>query len=203
MLYATDLRLRPDGAAGLLVSSIEAFAQYQQQQAWVWEHQALTRARYVAGDARVGEAFERIRKEVICQRRDLTKLKQEVLTMRQKMLDAHPNPAELFDLKHDRGGIIDVEFMVQYLVLGHACEHPELTDNIGNIALLKLAGKLGLIPLAAAATVSNAYRELRRAQHRLRLGGDSQKLARIEADHLNDARAAVLRLWEQVFGESP
>jgi len=202
LLYETDLRLRPDGAAGLLVSSVEAFAQYQQKQAWVWEHQALTRAHYVAGDASVGEAFERIRKAVICQRRDLPKLKHEVLTMRQKMLDAHPNPSGLFDLKHDRGGIVDVEFMVQYLVLGHACEHPELTDNIGNIALLKLAGKLGLIPLEAAATISSAYRELRRAQHRLRLGGESQKFARVEAGYLKDARTAVVRLWEQVFSES-
>ena len=200
LLYETDLRLRPDGAAGLLVSSVEAFAQYQQQQAWVWEHQALTRARFVVGDAHVGEAFERIRREVICQRRDLPKLKHEVLMMRQKMLDAHPNPSELFDIKHDRGGIIDVEFMVQYLVLGHACDHPELTGNIGNIALLKLAGKLGLIPLAAAATVSSAYREFRRVQHRLRLGGESQKFARIEAGYLSDARTAVLQLWKEVFG---
>ena len=199
LLYETDLRLRPDGAAGLLVSSIETFAQYQQKQAWVWEHQALTRARYVAGDSSVGEAFEQIRKQVICQRRDLTRLKHEVLMMRKKMLDTHPNPTELFDIKHDRGGIIDVEFMVQYLVLGHACDHPELTGNIGNIALLKLAGKLGLIPVAADETASSAYREFRRAQHRLRLGGESQKFARIEAGYLNDSRAAVLRLWEQVF----
>jgi len=124
----------------------------------------------------------------------------------------HPNPSGLFDIKHDRGGIIDVEFMVQYLVLGHACDYPELTANIGNIALLKLAGKLGLIPVQTAELVLNAYREFRRMQHRLRLSGNSglagaastvdksQKFARVEADYFSDARAAVLQLWQKVFG---
>lgn len=212
LLYETDLRLRPNGSSSLLVISIEAFEQYQRKQAWVWEHQALTRARFVTGDRHVGEIFEHIRKEVLCQRRDLANLKHEVLEMRQKMWDTHPNPSGLFDIKHDRGGIIDVEFMVQYLVLGHACNYPELTGNIGNIALLKLAGKLGLIPAQAAELVLNAYREFRRVQHRLRLSGNSglagasptagnsQKFARVEADYLSDARAAVLRLWEEVFG---
>ena len=212
LLYETDLRLRPNGSSGLLVSPIEAFEQYQRKQAWMWEHQALTRARFAAGDPHIGGAFEHIRKEVLCQRRDLTNLKHEVLVMRQKMLDTHPNPSGLFDIKHDRGGIIDVEFMVQYLVLGHACDHPELTGNIGNIALLKLAGKLGLIPAQAAEQVLNAYREFRRVQHRLRLSGNSglagaalavdksPQFARIEADYLNDARAAVLQLWGEVFG---
>ncbi len=212
LLYEADLRLRPNGSSGLLVSSIEAFEEYQRNQAWMWEHQALTRARFVVGDCRVGEAFEGLRKEVLCQRRDLENLKHEVLLMRQKMLDTHPNSSGLFDIKHDRGGIIDVEFMVQYLVLGHACEHPELTANIGNIALLKLAGKLDLIPVQLAEQVLNAYREFRRVQHRLRLSGDSvstgaasmsdklQKFARVDADELSDARAAVLGLWEEIFG---
>ena len=212
LLYEADLRLRPNGSSGLLVSSIEAFEEYQRSQAWMWEHQALTRARFVVGDCHVGEAFESLRKEVLCQRRDLENLKHEVLLMRQKMLDTHPNSSGLFDIKHDRGGIIDVEFMVQYLVLGHACEHPELTANIGNIALLKLAGKLDLIPVQLAEQVLNAYREFRRVQHRLRLSGDSvstgaasmsdklQKFARVDADELSDARAAVLGLWEEIFG---
>ncbi len=212
LLYETDLRLRPNGTSGLLVSSVDAFDQYQRNQAWVWEHQALTRARFVAGDIRVKEAFEHTRKAVLCQRRDLTALKYEVLTMRQKMLDAHPNLTGLFDIKHDRGGIIDVEFIVQYLVLGHACAYPELTNNIGNIALLKLAGELGLIHAETAERALSAYREFRRVQHRLRLSGDSgltgipstgsksQKFARIEVDYLSDNPSAVLRLWEEVFG---
>jgi [glutamine synthetase] adenylyltransferase / [glutamine synthetase]-adenylyl-L-tyrosine phosphorylase len=214
LLYQTDLRLRPNGSSGLLVSSIQAFDQYQRNQAWVWEHQALTRARFAAGDVRVGEAFERIRKEVLRQRRELPELKREVIAMRKKMLDAHPNSSGLFDIKHDRGGLIDVEFIVQYLILGYACKHQELTNNIGNIALLKLAGTLGLINMASAEAALAAYREFRRTQHRLRLSGDSdltglpstdnksQKFARIEADYLRDDIAAVLRLWNEVFSKS-
>lgn len=213
ILYLTDLRLRPNGASGLLVHSTEAFAKYQHKQAWVWEHQALTRARFVTGDHRVAKNFETIRKEILCQQRNQTDLKQKILEMREKMLDAHPNPTTLFDIKHDRGGIIDVEFIVQYLVLSHACNHPELTGNIGNIALLKLAGELKLIPLEIAEAVRVAYREFRRIQHRLRLSEDSywvgstpgaeksQKSTRIDADCLKEARLAVLQLWKEVFGE--
>lgn len=212
-LYETDLRLRPEGASGLLACSLDAFKQYQQNQAWVWEHQALTRARFVVGDQRVGAAFEAIRKEILCKSRDLTKLKQDILMMREKMLDAHPNPTLLFDIKHDRGGIIDVEFMVQYLVLGYSNQFPQLTGNIGNIALLKLAGNLGLIPSEMAQHVLSTYREYRRIQHRLRLSGDPEltgatsakeapiSYARIEAAQLNDTRRVVLQLWEEVFGQ--
>ncbi|ARO88557.1 glutamine-synthetase adenylyltransferase [Nitrosospira lacus] len=215
LLYETDLRLRPDGGSGLLVSSIDAFDQYQRNQAWVWEHQALTRARFVAGDAYVREAFENIRKAVLSQRRNLADLASEVLRMRQRMQDAHPNSTGLFDIKHDRGGIIDVEFIVQYLVLGYACEYPELTNNIGNIGLLRLAGELGLIHVETAEKVLHAYREFRRVQHRLRLNGDSglggipsagnksQQFARVELDCLRDNVAAVLRLWEEVFVIQP
>jgi glutamate-ammonia-ligase adenylyltransferase len=210
-LYETDLRLRPNGAAGLLVSSMEAFAQYQREQAWVWEHQALTRARFVAGDQQVGEAFENTRKEILCKSRNLIELKQDILKMREKMLDVHPNPTPLFDIKHDRGGIIDVEFIVQYLVLGYASQFPQLTGNIGNIALLKLAGELGLVPAELATQVRTAYREYRRLQHRFRLGGEpeltsaplskdkSEKFARIAADHLSNDRLSVLQLWDAVF----
>lgn len=211
LLYETDLRLRPNGGSGLLVSSLDAFDQYQRNQAWVWEHQALTRARFVAGDAHVREIFDHTRKAVLSQRRDLANLACEVLRMRQKMLDAHPNSSGLFDIKHDCGGIIDVEFIVQYLVLGYACDYPELTNNIGNIGLLKLAGELGLIHVETGERALRAYREFRRVQHRLRLSGDSglggipsagnqsQQFARVELDYLRDNVDAVLRLWEEVF----
>jgi glutamate-ammonia-ligase adenylyltransferase len=96
-LYEIDLRLRPNGASGLLVSSIPAFAEYQQQHAWVWEHQALTRARFCAGDEQVGKQFEIIRNNVLCKPRDLNVLRQEIVAMRQKMLDTHPNDSDLFD----------------------------------------------------------------------------------------------------------
>jgi len=200
LLYETDLRLRPDGASGLLVSAVEAFEHYQKHQAWLWEHQALTRARFCAGDEEVGREFERIRREVLQQPRDPGALQKEVLAMRQKMLDAHPNPSGLFDIKHDRGGIIDAEFMVQYLVLGHAGHHPELARNIGNLALLRLAGELGLIPADQAEEVRDSYRELRRLQHQLRLQG--ARYARIEPTEGEKLSAPVLRLWQRVFGPS-
>ncbi|HSS46201.1 MAG TPA: bifunctional [glutamate--ammonia ligase]-adenylyl-L-tyrosine phosphorylase/[glutamate--ammonia-ligase] adenylyltransferase [Burkholderiales bacterium] len=201
ILYDTDLRLRPDGASGLLVSSLAAFAEYQERRAWLWEHQALTRARFVAGDRQIGERFEALRKQVLRQKRDLAELKNEVLNMRQKMLEAHSNAGTLFDLKHDRGGIIDVEFIVQYLVLGFSHAHPELTGNIGNLALLKLGAKLKLLPAALAEEVCTAYREFRRMQHALRL--DGEKYARVEVEKVRGKREAVLQLCRCVFGNPP
>ena len=197
-LYETDLRLRPDGASGLLVSSVEAFTEYQRSKAWVWEHQALTRARFSCGDSRVGEQFEQIRESVLCQTREINKLREEVIAMRQKMHDGHPNKTELFDLKHDHGGLVDVEFCVQYLVLAHAAEHPEMTANIGNIALLQLASSLGLVPEDIAAPAADAYRQLRSRQHALKLQG----LEHARADHggLRQEIHAVQGLWTWVFG---
>jgi len=200
MLYDTDLRLRPNGASGLLVSTVEAFEHYQQNQAWIWEHQALTRARYCAGDAEIGASFERIRREVLGRQRDLLALKKEVLEMRQKMLDAHPNPSGQFDLKHDRGGIIDVEFAVQYLVLAHAHAHPELTRNVGNLALLGSAAELGLITPEVAEGTRDAYRHFRQWQHALRLQG--AQYARITAEQAGPFVASVRQLWQIVLGEN-
>jgi [glutamine synthetase] adenylyltransferase / [glutamine synthetase]-adenylyl-L-tyrosine phosphorylase len=199
-LFDTDLRLRPNGEAGLVVSSITAFRKYQLESAWVWEHQALTRARYSAGDAAVGKAFEKIRTEVLCQPRDLAKLREDVLAMRQKMIDAHATRGDAakikFDLKQDRGGLIDVEFVVQYLVLSYSHKHHELTGNLGNIALLSIAAKLGLIPVDLAISVSNAYRHYRRLQHSLRLDDEERSVA---PESVKDQIAAVRELWHRVF----
>jgi glutamate-ammonia-ligase adenylyltransferase len=197
VLYETDLRLRPDGASGLLVSPLESFSEYQARHAWMWEHQARTRARFVAGDARMGAAFEAIRIAVLRERRDRVTLRNAVIEMRGKMLDAHPNPTALFDLKHDRGGIIDVEFIVQYLVLGHSHEHAALTGNIGNLALLKLAARLGLVPQDAALAAHDAYRRFRQLQHSLRLQGE--RYARIEPEAVRNDVAAVRALWSTVL----
>jgi glutamate-ammonia-ligase adenylyltransferase len=124
MLFEVDLRLRPNGDSGMLVCPVDAFRAYQLQHAWVWEHQALTRARFCAGDPAVGQQFEAIRIEILRQPRDLGKLREEVLAMRQRILEQHASGSdEFFDIKHDRGGLIDVEFIVQYLVLGHAHTH--------------------------------------------------------------------------------
>jgi len=197
ILYETDLRLRPDGAAGLLVSSVEAFRDYQLHHAWTWEHQALTRARFVCGDAAIGAAFEALRREVLCAPRDAEKLHGEVLAMREKMHAGHANNSELFDLKHDSGGIVDVEFCVQYLVLRQSTTHPELADNVGNIALLLRAGAAGLVPIELAQAAADAYRELRRRQHAIKLSG--AEYARVPLADVASVRDTVKALWRQVM----
>lgn len=198
-LYEVDLRLRPDGDAGLLAVSVEAFEQYQRQHAWPWEHQALTRARYSAGDPAVGAMFERIRADIMVQPRDAAELRREVLAMRGKINSGHPNPTTLFDLKHDRGGMVDVEFVTQYLVLCHGAQHRELVNNLGNITLLRLAGQAGLIDPEQARHAGDAYRVLRRLQHALRLQGVEK--ARVPVEKVADERAAVGALWQAVLGE--
>ncbi len=196
ILYDLDLRLRPNGQSGLLVSTVEAFRQYQARDAWLWEHQALTRARFVAGDAAIGDAFEKVRFEVLSQPRDLAALRQEVLTMRARMLETHP--AQPDKLKHARGGIIDLEFIVQYLVLAYSHYHPELTGNIGNIALLHLAANAGLIEHDQAEACQAAYRHYRRLQHAQRLNEHNS----VEVDDvLRRHYADVQALWEAVFGQ--
>jgi glutamate-ammonia-ligase adenylyltransferase len=197
-LYETDLRLRPNGASGLLVSSVAAFSAYQQNEAWLWEHQALTRARFSAGEARVGADFERIRRQVLCRERELTGLRRDILAMRQKMHDGHPNGSGLFDIKHDSGGMVDIEFMVQYLVLAHAHQFPQLSENVGNLALLKLAGELGLIPAELAEQVRQLYRNLRQTQHRMRLNNISP--CRIEPGTIETAACRIL--WDRLFGKT-
>ncbi len=199
-LYDTDLRLRPDGASGLVVSSFDAFRRYQREQAWTWEHQALTRARFVAGDATIGVAFEAERQAILCLPREPQRLRNDVVEMRRRMHAGHPNRTLLFDLKHDPGGMVDVEFTVQYLVLRHSREHRSLTANVGNIALLARAGELGLVPPPLAATVADAYREYRRLQHQIRLQGAPS--ARVDAAPQAAARTAVDELWIHVFGAS-
>ena len=195
-LYEIDLRLRPNGASGLLVSSMPAFVEYQQQHAWVWEHQALTRARFSAGDTRVGEQFEAIRHAVLRKPRDPDVLRREIVAMRQKMRDEHKNGSSMFDIKHDRGGMVDIEFMVQFLVLAYANIHPELTANSGNLALLKCAGALGLIDAQLAEAVCATYRRLRALQHRMRLNNLSP--CRVDAAEIDTA--PVLSLWEMLLG---
>ncbi len=195
-LYEVDLRLRPNGDSGLLVSSTEAFESYQREHAWVWEHQALTRARFCVGDPAVGEKFEQIRRAILCLPRDVEKLKADVREMRQKMHEGHPNPTELFDIKHDSGGMVDIEFMVQYIVLAYAARYPQLTENIGNLALLQMAAELGLIDQTVSTALQTHYRELRRLQHQMRL---NKQAGRMEAGDLDIS--AVKGLWKELLGE--
>jgi glutamate-ammonia-ligase adenylyltransferase len=198
VLFDIDLRLRPEGEGGLLVSSIDAFRRYQRESAWTWEHQSLTRARFCAGEATVGAEFEEERRAILRVERDQAKLRADVLSMREQLLRGHTNESELFDLKHDRGGMIDIEFIVQMLVLAHAHRWAGLAANDGNIALLKLAAKLGLIPGDSAGAVADAYREYRRRQHRLRLNG--AKYARVPAAEVQNHIDATRALWRRVFG---
>lgn len=198
VLYEVDMRLRPDGASGLLVSSVAAFREYQIQHAWTWEHQALTRARFVCGDSAIGADFESLRRELLCTPRDANKLRTDVMEMREKMRAGHPNPTDLFDLKHDSGGIVDVEFSVQYLVLANAHAHSALAENVGNIALLQHAAALGVINVSLAVPAADAYRELRREQHRIKLAG--AEFARVPVDNLGPHPAAVMALCKAIFG---
>lgn len=205
VLFDIDTRLRPNGSAGLMVSSVEAFESYQLSQkensAWVWEHQALSRARFCAGDPRIAKHFEDIRVKVLTQPRDIVALRHEILEMRQKIHDGHPNLTSDFDVKHDRGGMVDIEFVVQYLVLAYACKIPELLANVGNIALLKIAGNAGLIEQELAVKVAQAYRILRHSQHRLRLdGADKSRISTADLSaELSLARDAVDSLWQSVM----
>ena len=203
-LFEIDTRLRPNGSAGFLVTNADAFKKYQLREgdnaAWVWEHQALTRARFSAGSKHVGEFFDDVRFEVLSQKRDVDQLRHEILEMRRKVHAGHPNPTPDFDLKHDAGGMVDIEFIVQFLVLAFSSTHPQLIANLGNIALLRIAGEVGLIQLSTAQEVGNAYRLLRARQHRLRLDGAEKTRVDLglESD-LVQAREMVLTLWQEIF----
>ena len=207
-LFDIDLRLRPDGAAGLIVSGFEAWRRYQRREdnvgAWTWEHQALTRARFVAGDAMLGAAFEAEREEILATRApaeaDRAVLRRDIVAMRAKMHEGHPNPSGLFDLKHDCGGMVDIEFCVQYLVLAYGGRHRAMLADAGNIALLSRAAELGLIEANDAHHTANAYRAYRRCQHALRLADPSAKAARVAAERFRDERLAVETLWTTLFG---
>lgn len=202
ILFDVDLRLRPNGENGLVVSSLDMFKRYQRNEdgtgAWPWEHQALTRARFCAGDREIGAAFEKERNEILQLPRVKEEVFKNVLDMRQKMLEGHPNRSSWFDLKHDRGGMVDVEFVVQALVLVYSHEHPELINNFGNIRLLDMAAEVGLIDQSVAENAAKAYRRYRAIQRTIRLErGDGP--ARIEPSMVVDEIAAVTTLWRTVF----
>ncbi|NDY91960.1 bifunctional [glutamate--ammonia ligase]-adenylyl-L-tyrosine phosphorylase/[glutamate--ammonia-ligase] adenylyltransferase [Ideonella livida] len=200
-LFDIDTALRPNGNSGLLVTSITSFDNYQRGRgsntAWTWEHQAITRARFCAGSAALGERFEATRRAVLCAPRDLAALAGEVAGMRQKVSQAKPVRADRYDVKLSEGGMMDVEFAVQYLVLAHACPNPALQDNAGNIALLQRAEAASLLPPGVGQAAASAYRELRRAQHHARL---NEQPAVLPAGQMAAEREAVRQLWREVFG---
>jgi glutamate-ammonia-ligase adenylyltransferase len=197
VLYETDLRLRPDGAAGLLVSSVDAFRDYQKNRAWTWEHQALTRARWCAGDPALAGPFEAIRDSVLSVPRDPLKLRTDIVEMRDKMRADKRDRASALNLKHTRGGIVDVEFIVQYLILAYSSQHREFLGNLGNFALLSRAGALGILDEGIAAQVAKAYLAYRARQHQARTNNESQTW--IGLDELGEERRAVIAAWNSLF----
>ena len=200
-LFEIDTALRPNGNSGLLVTSMTSFENYQtgrgSNTAWTWEHQALTRARWCAGLARLAPRFEAVRRSVLAAPRDLAAVLAEVQAMREKVRAAHPVKAGVFDVKHSQGGMIDVEFAVQALVLGHGANHPGLLDDVGNIALLQRAEAAGLLPAGVGTAAADAYRDLRRAQHRARL---DEQPTQVEPAAMAEQSGAVVALWRAVFG---
>ena len=196
-LYEVDMRLRPSGASGMLVSSLKAFEEYQHNQAWTWEHQALLRARPIAGDQIVAAKFEEIRRAVLSQQRDPEKLRCEVVEMREKMRTSlDKSNQELFDLKQGVGGIADIEFMVQYAVLRWANSYPDLLDWTDNIRLLEGLAKHEIFTGNAAEALANAYRAFRSASHRLAL---QERPALVSQEELLDERELVKSLWGSVM----
>ena len=207
-LYEVDMRLRPSGAAGLLVSSLGAFSRYQENEAWTWEHQALVRARVLVGSADVGRGFEAVRAAVLGRERDLDKLRQEVSEMRAKMRDnlgtrataagKGPNAFEAtasFDLKQDAGGIVDIEFMVQYAALAWSREHPALLRYTDNIRILEGLEEAGLMPAADASLLREVYKAYRSAAHRQALQKDAGV---VSGDQFAAERREVMRIWAQL-----
>jgi glutamate-ammonia-ligase adenylyltransferase len=204
-LYDVDMRLRPSGASGLLVSSLGAFSRYQENEAWTWEHQALVRARVLVGSPDVRAAFEGIRAQILGRERDLAKLRQEVSEMRAKMRDNLGTKGTTagtganaflataaFDLKQDAGGIVDIEFMVQYAALAWSREHPALLRYTDNIRILETLEQLGLMAEADASLLREAYKAYRSAAHRQAL---QKEAGTVRGDQFEVERREVMRIW--------
>ncbi len=201
-LFEIDTALRPNGNSGLLVTSFKSYGDYQQQRgsntAWTWEHQAMTRARFVLGSDDLRQRFDAVRQAVISAPRNAPALAEEITAMRARVLGAHRPPPDQFDIKYSPGGMVDAEFAMQYLVLLHSGAHPQLMDNVGNIALLQRAEDAGLLPATLGQTAATAYRELRRVQHRARL---DEAPTQVTPPELQAERAAIEALWLAVFGQ--
>jgi glutamate-ammonia-ligase adenylyltransferase len=200
VLYDIDTRLRPSGRSGLLVTSLEAFERYQEENAWTWEHQALLRARPVAGSALVAREFERIRVQTLRQRVRRDTLADEVATMRARMRkELDRSDADRFDLKQGRGGIGDIEFLVQYMVLRNAAEHPAVVHYTDNIRQLGTLAAAGCITESGSRRLQEIYKAYRSRLHRLALDGQPPFAAGTE---FFDERAYVSAIWERQFGDT-
>ncbi|MGL4668856.1 MAG: bifunctional [glutamate--ammonia ligase]-adenylyl-L-tyrosine phosphorylase/[glutamate--ammonia-ligase] adenylyltransferase [Saezia sp.] len=198
-LFEIDTSLRPNGNSGLLVSSVDAFESYQlgrgSNTAWTWEHQALTRARCAVGTPEMTQRFDAVRHQVITAKRDRGALRAEVLAMRERVRDAYPLREGVMDVKHGHGGMLDIEFCVQYLILAYVWQYPALEEDVGNIALLQRAQDAGLIPLPLGERAANSYRLLRQMQHYARLN----ERETVDSVVLKEACGVGVALWGYVF----
>jgi glutamate-ammonia-ligase adenylyltransferase len=198
-LYEVDTRLRPSGRSGLLVTSLEGFRHYQTQDAWVWEHQALLRSRALAGSEGVCRAFEAIRRDVLVSHVKRTTLKSEVAKMRRRMrTELSLAKAGRFDLKQDVGGIADIEFLIDYWVLAHSAEFPELVEFPDNIRQLEALERVGLVPAERCAKLKDAYLALRQRAHELALDEGGRV---VPADEFVAVRELVGGIWRDVFAD--
>lgn len=195
VLYEVDMRLRPSGASGLLVTTINGFGEYQQQQAWTWEHQALVRARMVYGDAKLQAAFSDVRQQVLTAARDSVQLANDVVMMRHKMR-AHLGKQKvgMFGLKQDQGGITDIEFLAQYLVLAYAHQQPALTRWSDNVRIFESMANYDIIDSVTVAQLQQAYCDMRNAIHRLSLLGLP---AYVDQQQFIGMRQTVEQVWQQ------
>jgi [glutamine synthetase] adenylyltransferase / [glutamine synthetase]-adenylyl-L-tyrosine phosphorylase len=198
-LYEVDTRLRPSGRSGLLVTSLEGFRHYQTRDAWVWEHQALLRSRALAGSAAVCRAFEAIRYDVLTAHVDRTKLKSEVAKMRRRMRSELSLAKEgFFDLKQDPGGIADIEFLVDYWVLAHSAEYPELIAFPDNIRQLEALERVGLVPGEVCRRLKQCYLALRQRVHELALDEAGRV---VPLRDFAEVREYVSGVWHEVFAD--
>ena len=200
-VYEIDTRLRPSGEAGMLVTSLKAYEHYQQKSAWLWEHQALVRARSIAGDADLCQQFEQIRRQILTQVRDENEVRQEVLKMRQKMKDHLGSSSEqkkhgIFHLKQDAGGIVDIEFMAQYAVLAWGGTNPDLAHYSDNVRILEDAARAGCLSSEDATALIHAYLRERAESHRLALANQSMQ---VNAADWHDTREIVCKLWQRLI----
>ena len=191
------MRLRPSGRAGPIVTSLEGFHNYQLNHAWTWEHQALVRARMIGGPKPLQSLFDEIRHDVLCQERDPQKLRLDIHEMRQKMRAAHDQSnSNQFDLKHGNGGIVDIEFIVQYYVLKCAREYPELVGPRNNIELIRMLDRIGCVGADDGQALAEAYYCYLSAEHQSKLANQA---AWIPANEFKQHREHVEMLWKRLF----
>jgi glutamate-ammonia-ligase adenylyltransferase len=197
ILYETDMRLRPSGASGLLVSHIDAWEEYQMEKAWTWEHQALVRARGIFGDPELLNRFEQIRQRVLARPRESRALKKEVSNMRERMRREHGGrKLSEFHLKQDQGGMVDIEFLVQYIILLAAHRYPRILKWTDNVRQIQALAEAGIIGDDMAHRLRMAYLTYRSMAHRLSL---QEKPPIVPAEQMKNLRRTIIRFWNQVL----